>query len=80
MPFYLFYWDEQNTEHIGEHGVTPDESEHVVCYPEEAMLSDSSGRPAWIGRAPDGRRLFCVWEEVDDVSVFPVTAYPSEDE
>jgi hypothetical protein len=75
MAFRIFHWTEEIIEHIGEHGVTPEEFEEVVCEPEWLVRSRSSGDPAAIGWTSTGRRLFCVFREIDELSVEPVTAY-----
>ncbi len=77
--------DEQNAnhgivDHIAEHGVTTDEFEYVVKHPERRDVSHSSGMPCCWGTTPEGRFLLCVYEKVDDIAVYPVTAYePSEE-
>ena len=79
MPFRICIWTEENTDHLAQHGVTPEDFEFVLANPEEETISGSSGRPAAIGSAPDGRRLICVYNELDDLYVEPVTAYEIED-
>jgi hypothetical protein len=38
-----------NIGHMAEHGVTPDEVEHVLANPIESDVSESSGRPVVFG-------------------------------
>ena len=67
----IFLWDEANAEHIGEHGVLPEEAEHVVRharspYPEK--IGDDKLR-VW-GQTRDGQYLQVVFvhpadEEID---------------
>jgi hypothetical protein len=38
-------------------------------------MSESSGRPCVFGYTPDGRYIIVVYEEVDDDTVMPWTAY-----
>ena len=45
----------------------------------EKTTSRSSGRPVVAGYTPDGRLIFVVYEEIDDVTVYPVTAYEVEE-
>ena len=79
MPYYFFQWTAEIIEHLAENGVSPEEFEAVVCNPTEATTSRSSGRPAAIGDIAPGRRLFCVYELLDDkMTVIPVTAYEVE--
>ena len=78
MPWYDFIWNHEsggNAEHIAEHGLTPEDVETVICNPLEKTTSRSSGRPVVTGYTPDGRLIFVVYEEIDDVTVYPVTAY-----
>ncbi|MFM7520040.1 MAG: hypothetical protein ACKO9B_06175 [Planctomycetota bacterium] len=41
--------------------------------------SRSSGCPVAVGRTPAGRLLIVVYEHIDQVTVYPVTAYEIED-
>ncbi len=78
MPWYDFIWNYEpggNVEHIGEHGLTPEEVELVICNPVAIEISRSSGRPVATGYTTDGRLIFVVYEEVDACTVYPVTAY-----
>ncbi len=74
----IFLWDDVNAEHIGEHGVLPEEAEHVVRharapYPEK--IGDDKLR-VW-GQARDGKYLQVVFvrpadEQIDYESLTPV--------
>ncbi len=78
MPIYFFHWTEENIEHLDDNGVSPEEFEAVVQdMASERTSSRRSGRPAKIGIVEDGRRLFCVFEWLDENQglIFPVTAY-----
>jgi len=75
MPFYLYLWDGENDRHIGDHGVSREEFEEVVAASDEVVESRSSGRPAAMGCTSSGRYLICVYELIDDVTVYPITAY-----
>jgi uncharacterized DUF497 family protein len=82
MPWYDIVWNYEpggNVEHIGEHGLTPEEVESVICNPIATRVSRSSGRPVATGFTTDGRLIFVVYEEIDDCTVYPVTAYEIED-
>lgn len=74
MPFYFCIWNDDNIEHLAEHGVTPDEFEDVVTDPESVRTSKSSGRPLAFGWI-NGRCLACVYDIIDDSTIYPVTAY-----
>lgn len=41
-------------------------------------LSRSSRRPVALGHTPEGRLLLVVYEQIDDVTIYPVTAYEIE--
>lgn len=75
MPFYLYLWDGENELHLAEHGVSADEFEQVVGNPDTTVESKSSGRPAAVGYTATGRYLICVFKLIDDVTVYPITAY-----
>ena len=70
-----FFWNDGNIEHIAEHGISQDDFEHVVCNPESKGFSRSSGLPACWGYTSDGRYVMAVFEELDDDTIMPVTAY-----
>ena len=77
MPYYEFLWLDETTEHLAEHGVTPEEFEEVVGNPEEIGESRSSNRPCCWGDTANGRYLFCVFEKLDEMTILPITAYDS---
>ena len=64
-----------NVEHVEEHDLTTDDVDHVLGNAEAASISHSSGRPCVFGHVADGRYIVVVYEEVDDDTVLPVTAY-----
>ena len=71
-------WDEEpggNVEHIEEHGLTIDDVEFVLANPESTAVSRSSERPCVFGHTPDGVYIIVVYEQVDEDTVNPVTAY-----
>ena len=47
--------------------------------PEETGTSRSSDRPIAFGYAPDGRYICVVYEQIDEHTLFPVTAFVIED-
>ena len=49
--------------------------EDIVRNPERGDYSRSTGRPCSFGYSNDGRYLICVYKEIDDLYVEPVTAY-----
>jgi uncharacterized DUF497 family protein len=79
MPFFLFYWTEENLEHIEEHGVTLEEFEEIVTNPERSEVSRSTGRPMAIGLTSTGKYVACIYEFLDESTVYPITAYEIEE-
>ena len=75
MAYLDFLWNNEIVNHLAEHGITRDDFEHVVCHPQSKGYSRSSGLPAAWGHTPDGRYLMAVYEELDDMTILPVTAY-----
>ena len=75
MPYYDFVWTDDIVRHIAEHGVSQDDFEHVVCRPSSRGYSRSSGLPVALGYTADDRYIMAVYEELDQISVLPVTAY-----
>ena len=79
MPYFEFLWTEEIVDHLAEHGVTREDFEEVVSNPDRLDVSRSSGRPCCWGETADGRRLFCVYEYLDEITIIPVTAYEVPD-
>jgi uncharacterized DUF497 family protein len=81
MPWYDIIWNYEpggNVEHIADHGLTPEDVEAVISNPLEKKTSRSSGRPLVTGYTPGGRLILVVYEEIDESTVYPVTAYDVE--
>ena len=68
-----------NVQHIAQHGITPDEVEHVLANPIESDVSEASGRLIVFGYTAGGRFLAVVYESVDELTVYPITAFDIED-
>ncbi len=79
MPYYFFFWQDENTEHVAEHGVTPEEFEEVACDPDFVEQSRSSTRLIAFGATSTGKYLACVYELLDESTIYPVTAFEPED-
>lgn len=79
MPWFDFIWTDENMEHIRQHGLTVDDVEHVVENFPADDTSDTSGRPICFGETPGRDPIAVVFEWVDDVTVYVITAYPLED-
>ncbi|MEX2316192.1 MAG: hypothetical protein WD669_03505 [Pirellulales bacterium] len=83
MPLIDIIWDlpgdpDGNVQHIAEHGLTPVDIEHVLRHPRRRAKSRSSNRPMVYGRTPAGEEIVVIYEEIDDSTVYPVTAYTIE--
>jgi uncharacterized DUF497 family protein len=82
MPRFEFIWvagPQGNVEHLAEHGVSPREAEEVVSRPIAVDVSTSSGRPIAFGLTRTGRKLAVVYEPIDSITVYAITAYDVED-
>ena len=82
--FLHLIWDldddlQGNVQHIAQHGITKAEVVEVLGRPETREESRSSGRPVAIGTTSTGRTILVVYEEIDEDTVYPVTAYDLED-
>jgi hypothetical protein len=80
MPYEAAIWDmdddpEGNVIHCAEHGVTKDEFEEVLVNAKDFDVSQSSGYPVAFGDTSTGKHLMVVFEEIDDTTVYPITAY-----
>ncbi|MGD9857221.1 MAG: hypothetical protein AB7U20_19930 [Planctomycetaceae bacterium] len=77
MPYYVFWREQRNTDHLAQHGVTQNDFESVVLNAGMADLEESAATvyPGCRGETPDGRLLFCVWEQLDELNIYPVAAY-----
>ena len=82
MTWTHIIWDSTpggNVEHVEEHGLEPEEVDHVLSNHESVGTSDSSGRPCIFGYTPDGTYIIVVYEEVEDDAIYPVTAFEVEE-
>ncbi len=78
MKWTQIIWDETpggNVEHGETHDLTTDDVDHVLTNPTATGTSRSTNRPCVFGHTPDGRYIIVIYEEVDDDTVLPVTAY-----
>lgn len=83
MGFVCVFWDldddpHGNVQHIAEHDVSKEEVEEVLEYSEGLERSRSSGLSIAFGETTTGRLIAVVYEEIDDASVYPVTAFEVE--
>jgi len=78
MPWYICLWTEETIDHVAQHGITPDEFESVVMKPARTGLTRKTGRHFAEGQLEDGRWIFCVYEQIDETYLEPVTAFEVE--
>lgn len=78
MNWSHILWDPTpggNVEHVEAHDLTTDDVDYVLENFHSSSSSRTSGRPCVFGYAPDGRHIVVIYEEVDQDTVIPVTAY-----
>jgi hypothetical protein len=83
VPYLEIIWDldddpDGNVQHIAEHGFTKEDVRWVLEHPTRRDTSNSSGRPVVFGYTEDDVYIIVVYEEIDDHTVYPVTAYEPE--
>ena len=71
MAYFEFLWTDEIIEHLALHGVTPEEFEEIVKYPEARGNSRTTGRPCCWGETADGRYVICVYENLGVVQIRP---------
>lgn len=82
MPHIELIWidgPDGNIEHFAEHGISPREAEDVLSDPIAIDKSAATGRPIAFGFTRAGRKLAVVYEQIDAITVYPITAYEVED-
>jgi uncharacterized DUF497 family protein len=79
MPWIDVIWTEENEAHVAEHGFSRADVQCVLRHRMSTITSRSSRRPIAVGDTPDGRRIAVVYEQIDAISVYPITAYLVED-
>lgn len=77
-PWLDVIWTEENESHLAENKVSPDEAEHVIHNPIARDVSNSSERPIVFGYTRAGRKIAVVYEVVDSITVYPITAHDVE--
>lgn len=68
-----------NVRHIAEHGLDQEDVESAVNTADRFEVSRSSGNPILFGHAPDGRRVAIVYVQVDRETIYPVTAFYTDE-
>ena len=78
MPWLEVFWTDENEEHLLANDVTREEAEYVIRNPVGYDVSESSDRPIAFGYTKAGRKIAVVYELVDKITVYPLTAYDVE--
>ena len=77
MPISEVLWPEERVDHIGQHGVGPEEFEEV-CFGASLFLRAKATGPNPVyyvlGETDAGRALFCVVIELPGGREYPITA------
>jgi uncharacterized DUF497 family protein len=82
MPHLEVIWidgPDGNVRHLAEHGITREEAGDVLANPISTAVSRRTGRPIAFGFTRSGRKLAVVYERVDRMTVYPITAFDVED-
>lgn len=83
MAWQFIIWNfepGENVDKIAQHGLAIDDVEYVLQHPQRKTISRSSQRPLIYGTTPSGDDIVVVYEEIDDETVYPITAYiPEQD-
>ncbi|MDP1798263.1 MAG: hypothetical protein Q8K78_12300 [Planctomycetaceae bacterium] len=82
MPWFDIFWTPDAEEHLAGHGVTIREFEEVLLAANRRMIETSISSDYFTlkGVTSTGRPLRIVFDMLDDITVFPITAYePSEE-
>jgi hypothetical protein len=78
MPWLDVLWTDQNEAHLLANKVSRHEAEYVIRNPIGHDVSESSERPIVFGYTLTGRKIAVVYEVVDTITVYPITAYDVE--
>jgi len=79
MPWIDIIWTDENEAHFIDAGLSVADVEYVLRNPIGGGVSRSSGRPFAVGETSGGRPVLVVYEEIDAITVYPITAYILED-
>ena len=77
MPVSEFVWPQDRIDHIGRHGVQPEEVEEACFGPALVLSAESKGKnPVYhvLGETEAGRYLLCVVIQFPGGRGYPVTA------
>jgi uncharacterized DUF497 family protein len=84
MHYFSVFWDLDedptgNVQHIAENDLTKEDVEGVLANSSAEGKSRSSGRAAAWGYTADGRYIIVIYDEIDEDTIRPVTAYEVEE-
>jgi hypothetical protein len=80
MPVIDILWDlpddpDGNVLHIAEHGLIPADIEFVFNNTSRKTKSRSTGSSLISGRLPSGELVVVIYQQIDELCVYPITAY-----
>ena len=80
MSWLHVIWDVEydprgNVQHIADNDLVPADVTRVLRSPEAKGTSCSGGMPCVFGHTEDGRYIIVIYEEIDNDTVYPITAY-----
>jgi len=80
VRFVSVIWDSEddpdgNVQHVAEHGLEPADVEFVIENSHSGCKSRTSGRPCLFGYTPDDVYIIVIYEQADEDTIYPVTAY-----
>lgn len=79
MSWIDVIWTDENETHVVANGVMMSDAERVIRNPVGGGVSRSSGRPFVVGYTSNERKIIVVYEEIDAITVYPITAYELRD-
>ena len=83
MPVIDVIWDlpddiHGNVQHIAEHGLVRADVEFIFNNPDKRSRSRSTGSPMVSSKLPSGELVVVVYQQIDELSVYPITAFVVE--
>jgi hypothetical protein len=81
LPEFADNIEDSNVEHIAQHGLTMEDVEHALEHTVgDEQHSPNTSRKIQTGFACDGGLIDVVYEWIDEITIYPITAYRLEDE
>jgi uncharacterized DUF497 family protein len=80
VRFVQSIWDDENdpngnVQHIAAHNLTQEDVEYVLENSNRRRKSRSTGYPCIFGLTPGGDYIIVVYEDIDEDTIRPITAY-----